>query len=36
VGIMKTLVEKKSSEAYAACRSYFKDRKWIKSSQEGQ
>ena len=32
VGIMKTLVKKKSSGAYAACRSYFKDRKWIKSS----
>lgn len=32
VGIMKTLVEKKSSGTYAACRSYFKDHKWIKSS----
>src|SRR5262249_31995151 len=31
VGIMKTLVEKKSSGAYAVCRSYFKDREWIKS-----
>src|SRR5215813_6075426 len=29
---MKTLVEKKSSGAYVARRSYFKDPEWIKSS----
>jgi hypothetical protein len=32
VGIMKTLMEKKSSGAYVACLSYFKDPEWIKSS----